>query len=81
MENLSRKRIKIYLVTEDNWFIKCDNYLNNVEKVYQIEDASSFYSEYDAIKVYEKCKQLGIVCKIIRYKISYVAEQEIKLTK
>lgn len=81
MKYLSRERIKLYLVTEDNWFISASNNMETIEKVCQIEDASSYYAEYDAIKLLEKCEQLGITCRIIQYKISYEAEQEIKLAK
>lgn len=81
MKYLSRERIKFYLVTEDNWFISVSNNMKTIKKVYQIEDASSYYAEYDAIKSLEKCEQLGITCRIIQYKISYEAEQEIKLAK
>lgn len=77
MQNLLRERIKFYLVTEDNWFIKESNNMKNIEKVCQINDASSYYAEYDAIKLLEKCEQLEITCKIIKYTITYRPEQEI----
>ena len=64
MQNLKRERVKYYLVTEDNWFIRADANMENIEKVCQIDDASSYYAEYDAVKLYERCEQLGIVCRM-----------------
>ena len=81
MQNLLRERVKLYLVTEDNWFIKADDNMEDIEKVCQIEDASSYYAEYDAVKLFEKCEQLGIACKIIKYIITYKPEQEIKVAQ
>lgn len=81
MQGLLRERFKLYLVTEDNWFIKASDNMEDIEKVCQIEDASSYYAEYDAVKLYEKCERLGIVCRIIEYKITYEPKREIKVAK
>ena len=81
MENLLRERNKLYLVTEDNWFIKANDNMEDVEKVCQIEDASSYYAEYDAVKLHERCEQLGIVCRIIKYNVVYKPTEEIKIAK
>ena len=78
MSDLSRERIKLYIVTDDNWFINIDKY-NEIEKVCQIEDAISFYDEYSAIKLLESCKKLNIPCRIIKYKITYTVVEELKI--
>lgn len=81
MQNLLRERVKLYLVTEDNWFIKANDNMEDIEKVCQIEDASSYYAEYDAVKLFEKCEKLGIASRIIKYTIVYKPEEEIKVAK
>ena len=81
MQVLLRERVKFYLVTEDNWFINATDNMKNIEKVCQIDDATSYYAEYDAIKLFKKCQQLGVVCKIIKYTVMYKPEQEIKIAQ
>lgn len=78
MDNLSRERTKLYIVTNDNWFINIDKN-NEIEKVCQIEDVMSFYDEYSAIRLLDSCKRLNISCKIVRYKITYEVLEEVKV--
>lgn len=78
MKNLSRERVKFFVVSEDNWFLKrCGT--EEVEKVRQIEDADSFYSLYDAVNLYRKCVSLGVTCRVIKYSIKYKPLEEVEV--
>ena len=70
LSSLERSRVKVYLVTDDNWFIHIkDN--NDIEKVCQIDDATSFYDDYGAVSLYKRCTELGIECRLVKYNIKY----------
>ena len=66
---LERDRVKFYLVTSDNMFIHLNG--DRIEKTSQIEDATSYYTEYDAVSLYLRCIKLCIKCRIIKYDIKY----------
>ena len=70
LSSLERSRVKVYLVTEDNWFIHIKGN-NDIEKVCQIDDATSFYDDYGAVSLYKRCAELGIKCKLVKYNIKY----------
>lgn len=78
LSSLERSRVKVYLVTDDNWFIHIkDN--NDIEKVCQIDDATSFYAEYDAVNLHKRCAELGIDCRLVKYSIKYQPVDEFKV--
>ena len=79
MEDLSyleRNRHMVYLVTEDNWFIHLKDD-DTIETVCQIDDATSFYAEYDAIELYLRCVKSCISCRIIKYDVKYKPVDEL----
>ena len=78
LSSLERSRVKVYLVTEDNWFIHIKGYID-IENVCQIDDATSFYAEYDAVNLYKRCTELGIECKLVKYNIKYQPVDEFSI--